>query len=149
MDYRAVPERRLLLPTPEQAERCKQIDIEVGGLNVQLKADTPQILESETRWEQSLVQAEKDWQPLEPVQASSQSGSTLTIGPDKSILVSGTNPANDVYVVEAKSTISGEITGIRIDALPDPSLPYGGPGRDDFESIRTYRENCERPWRGH
>jgi Protein of unknown function (DUF1553) len=113
------------------------MDVEFAGLNTQLKADTPQIRDSEARWEQFLVQAEKEWQPLEPTRASSQNGSTLTIGPDKSILASGTNPDNDVYVIEAKSPIAGEITGIRIDALPDSNLPYNGPGRDDFGNFNV------------
>jgi mono/diheme cytochrome c family protein len=132
MDYRAVPERRILLPNEEQAARCKQIDIEFGQLNKELKADTPQVRQNELMWEKAFAQAEAEWFPLQPTNASSQNGSTLTVSPDKSILVSGANPDKDVYVVEATSPIAGEITGIRIDALPDSSLPYSGPGRDEF-----------------
>jgi mono/diheme cytochrome c family protein len=132
MDYRAVPERRILLPSEEQAARCKEIDVEFGQLNKQLNADTPQIQANEKQWEESLLQAENEWQTIQPTQVSSKGGSTLTIASDKSILVSGTNPDKDEYVIEGKSPVAGTITAIRIDALPDSSLPYSGPGRDEF-----------------
>ena len=137
MDYRAVPERRLLLPSEEQAARCKEIDVEFGQLNKQLKADTPQIQANEKRWEESLLQAESEWQPIQPTHVSSKSGSTLTIASDKSVLVSGTNPEKDEYLFEGKSPVAGTITGIRIDALPDSSLPYNGPGRDEFGNFNV------------
>ena len=49
--------------------------------------------------------------------------------PDGSILATGKNPQADTYTFDAKTTRSG-ITGIRIEVIPDPSLPNGGPGRD-------------------
>ena len=36
-----------------------------------------------------------------------------------------------MYTIDAKTTIGG-LTGIRLEALPDPSLPRGGPGRDIY-----------------
>jgi len=141
MDYRAIPERRLLLPNEEQAARCKQIDVEYGQLNKELNVDNSQIRENEKQWEGSLMQAENEWQTLQPSNVSSQGGSTLTVSPDKSILVAGANPDKDVYVVEGISPVAGEITGIRVDALPDPSLPYNGPGRDEFGNFNLNKLN--------
>jgi hypothetical protein len=55
-------------------------------------------------------------------------GATLTRLADGSVLAGGPNPAVDTYTVEARTTLAG-ITGLRLEALPDPSLPNLGPGR--------------------
>jgi hypothetical protein len=131
-DFRAVPERRFLLPSGEQALRCEEIDVEFSRLNAELNADTVQNQELEARWEETFIQADQAWQAVQPTRASSQGGSTLTVSADQSILVSGINPDSDTYVVEFNSPVTGNVTGIRIDALPHESLPYNGPGRDHF-----------------
>jgi len=59
------------------------------------------------------------------------SGATLTAGADGAVLASGKNPDTDTYILEAKTPLR-DITGIRIEALPDPALPGGGPGRDYY-----------------
>ena len=69
-----------------------------------------------------------NWTELIPTFASSANGATLTINPDNSILASGTNPAIDVYTIRANLPLSG-ITGFRLEALTDPTLPNTGPGR--------------------
>lgn len=68
------------------------------------------------------------WTALDPAEARSAAGATLTKQADHSILVSGNNPPTDTYTITAKTDLTG-ITGIRIEALPDASLPSGGPGR--------------------
>ena len=60
---------------------------------------------------------------------TSAAGATLTRLPDGSVLAGGLNPVVDTYTVEAMTGLSG-ITGLRLEALPDPSLPRHGPGRD-------------------
>jgi hypothetical protein len=59
---------------------------------------------------------------------TSAGGATLTRQPDGSVLAGGLNPVIDTYTVEAVTTLAG-ITGLRLEALPDPSLPYYGAGR--------------------
>jgi hypothetical protein len=53
---------------------------------------------------------------------------TLTVQPDGSVLASGDKPNNDVYDVELPTDLK-RITALRLEVLPDPSLPEGGPGR--------------------
>jgi hypothetical protein len=55
----------------------------------------------------------------------------LTKHPDGAVLASGANPSNEVYSIEAKTTLNS-LTGIRLEALPGPRLPRGGPGRDVY-----------------
>ncbi|MBN1421761.1 MAG: hypothetical protein JXP34_23510 [Planctomycetes bacterium] len=71
---------------------------------------------------------EGPWTVLAPIEASSSAGTTLTRQDDGSILASGENPPNDTYTIAAETDLRG-ITAIRLEALPDPSHPSGGPGR--------------------
>lgn len=69
-----------------------------------------------------------NWIVLDPASIGSANGATLSKLSDYSVLVSGTSPATDTYTVTAVSFLTG-ITGIRLEALTDPSLTFGGPGR--------------------
>ena len=75
-----------------------------------------------------LSRALVDWTVLEPVESRSLKGTTLTSQPDGSILASGPNPDYDTYTVTVKTHLK-QITGFQLQALNDPSLPSGGPGR--------------------
>jgi tetratricopeptide (TPR) repeat protein len=68
------------------------------------------------------------WTVLKPTEMKSEGGATLTLRPDGSVLASGTNPDRDIYSLVAKTDLK-QITAIRLEALPDPSLPSNGPGR--------------------
>src|SRR5262249_23555983 len=67
------------------------------------------------------------WTVLQPTEMKSEGGATLTVLHDSSILASGVNPDQDVYVMEAQ--VQGRIGAIRLEAIPDPSMPAGGSGR--------------------
>ena len=83
---------------------------------------------------QALAQAEvlldslSVWKTLEPVEMKSEGGATLTLQEDGSILASGENPDRDVYTLVVRSELK-QITGIMLEAIPDPSLPGNGSGR--------------------
>jgi hypothetical protein len=62
------------------------------------------------------------------ISSSCACGETFTILPDNSILVGGANPQPTVYSVKFVGSFIG-VTGIRLEALTDPSLPNNGPGR--------------------
>jgi tetratricopeptide (TPR) repeat protein len=67
------------------------------------------------------------WKILQPTKMKSEGGATLTLLHDNSILASGVNPDKDVYVIEAEA--QGPIEAIRLEAIPDASMPAGGSGR--------------------
>jgi hypothetical protein len=68
------------------------------------------------------------WTVLTPSTAVSALGTTLTINADHSVLASGANPGFETYTVAAQTTLTA-ITGIRLQALEDSTLPHNGPGR--------------------
>ena len=55
---------------------------------------------------------------------------------DSSVLISGTLPGSSIYrfkYVGSDTPFREQVLGVRIDAIRDPSLPGGGPGRGDAE----------------
>lgn len=79
------------------------------------------------RWEDSWNRKPASWNVLTMKEASSKVGGTFETQEDGSIFVSGTL-GKDVYSVSFKTTLQ-QITGLRLEALPDSRLPAGGPGR--------------------
>jgi hypothetical protein len=68
------------------------------------------------------------WTIVEPNSCSSAKGTTLTRLKDGSILAGGTNESPDTYTITAETQQVG-ITAVRLEVLPDASLPRDGPGR--------------------
>lgn len=68
------------------------------------------------------------WRVLDPVELKSAGGATLTKQPDGSVLASGANPPYDSYTLTARGGAAA-IRAVRVEAIPDPSLPFNGPGR--------------------
>ncbi len=74
-----------------------------------------------------LLLGTKHWTVLQPTGMTSKGGANLTLQPDGSVLASGNNPNNDVYDIKAE--YQGRIGAIRLEAIPDRSMPSGGSGR--------------------
>jgi mono/diheme cytochrome c family protein len=70
----------------------------------------------------------KGWNLPESTQVVSEAGATFQLQDDGSFLATGTNGNQDRYQWTIE-TLSTRLTGLRLDALADPSLPHGGPGR--------------------
>lgn len=64
----------------------------------------------------------------QPDDMESEGGADLTLKDDGSILVSGKNPDRDTYKITVNAA-SKRIAAIRLEAIPDSSLPERGPGR--------------------
>jgi len=69
-----------------------------------------------------------NWVVLNPDSFASANGATLSKLGDFSILAGGFSPNTDIYTITATTFLTG-ITGIRLEVLEDPSLPFNGPGR--------------------
>jgi tetratricopeptide (TPR) repeat protein len=75
-----------------------------------------------------LQKIQSKWTPLQPLSAKSDGGATLTVQRDGSVLASGARPKTDVYRITT-ALPNGKYTALRVEALPDESLPSHGPGR--------------------
>ncbi|MFQ3649568.1 MAG: DUF1549 domain-containing protein [Gemmataceae bacterium] len=78
-------------------------------------------------WLESFAKRPK-WEPVEVVRVASKAKAKLDKQPDGSVLVGGANEAQELYTVVFKSPLT-HITGLRLEVLPDDSLPAKGPGR--------------------
>jgi hypothetical protein len=77
-------------------------------------------------WEQK--PNELPWEILERLIVKSREGATLTVQPDGSVLATGKNAKFDTYTITAPTRLA-RIGAVRLEALADPSLVKGGPGR--------------------
>ncbi len=96
-----------------------------------------------------LEKVEPKWTVLKPLTVKSEGGATLTVQPDDSVLASGAYPDTDIYVLEAE--VQGRIGAIRLEAIPDPSMPDGGSGRADsgnfiLTDMRVSARQTAVPW---
>ncbi len=77
-------------------------------------------------WEK---EAPPGWVALE-VEPASQGGASFARQADGSLLLSGENPKHDRWTLTARTSLEG-LAAVRLEALADPSLKRGGPGRAD------------------
>lgn len=124
-------ETTLELPTPAQETKRKELKSQIETIEAKLKTQTPALQAEQRIWEAAMATATASWQPLTVTKATSTGGATLDRQPDGSYLAKGDNPSTDAYIFEGKSLLP-QLTAVRVEALPDPSLPRGGPGRDVY-----------------
>jgi hypothetical protein len=128
-------EPALDLATPEQEKARSELQAVIDRLEAKLKTSNPAVRAAQARWELSLRAAERAWTPLRVTAATATNEVTLARLDDESVLASGANPAATSYTITVSTPLQG-ITGLRLEALPDPSLPRGGPGRDSYGHFR-------------
>jgi hypothetical protein len=124
-------EPRLELPTTGQETRKKQLESEIRDLNQRLNTSTPELAREQADWEKSVGASGGSWITLLSASIRTMQGTILTRREDGTLSASGSNPRKETYEIEAVTTVN-QITGIRLEAVPDPSLPRGGPGRDPY-----------------
>ena len=81
-------------------------------------------------WEQSLIALVARWSPVEMVHVSTKSSNGFTRLPDGSWLATGIAAPQDTYKIEARVRLP-RVTALRLEVLPDDSLPKKGPGRTE------------------
>ncbi len=92
------------------------------------------------------------WIILDLTSSKSAGGATFTKLPDGSLLASGKNPDFDTYTFTAETDLPN-VVAIRLEALADPSLVKGGPGRagngnfalSDFRVTMTSKSGDTKP----
>ncbi len=118
------------LPTPEQKAQLANFDAQIADLDGQRKGALPHIDTAQIAWEKSIPR----WTYIKPNVVLSQGGATLEIQEDNSVLASGTNPDKEVYEIIAELP-SGNWSALRLEGLPDESLPASGIGRSDNSNV--------------
>jgi hypothetical protein len=68
------------------------------------------------------------WSAVRPTSATSKAGAKAEKLDDGSVRFSGANPEKDTYTLVLDSDVAS-VAALRLEALADPALPSGGPGR--------------------
>ena len=118
---------KINLPTYEQQVEFASIEASITAHRRRLDTTTPELAAAQSEWEVS-SRGTAEWIPLKPTLVQSKNGSTLTILDDSSIRASGQSPDSDIYTVTTPLPVAG-VTAIRLEVLPDDTLPQKGPGR--------------------
>jgi mono/diheme cytochrome c family protein len=126
-----IAEPELDLPTPDQAAKRTALQAELDEVQRQLDAPGADIDAGQLAWERAMLAADHAWTPLVPESAQAGHGTVLTPRPDASVVARGPAPASETYTVRAQTALP-RITALRLEVLPDESLPQGGPGRDYY-----------------
>ncbi|MFN3151610.1 PSD1 and planctomycete cytochrome C domain-containing protein [Bremerella sp.] len=117
----------IMVPTREQEDRLQQLDQQIAALEKELTTHTPELADDQRQWEANLPEI-TTWQTLKPAKLTSKPKVTWNSLDDGSQLATGGNPDKPTYVLEFSTDLS-KATAIRLEVLPDDSLPAKGPGR--------------------
>ena len=138
--FNAVPEKGLdgskgnaapllEMPTPGQQIQLAELGKNIADAEKQIAELATRADVGQAAWEKSAaVQPPREWKVLAPKVAKSLSGALLAVQADQSMLASGANPVTDHYEIAARTDRVG-MTALQLEALTDPSLVGGGPGR--------------------
>lgn len=110
----------------QKQQRSKWQD-EIAALEPVLKTVTPELSDSQAKWDQTFPRS-LTWQTQVPSQIVSLSQMPTSIADDGRIAV-GAGAVTDVYTLTIPpSPINQTMRALRLEAIPDPALPGGGPG---------------------
>ncbi|MEN9546872.1 MAG: hypothetical protein RLZZ356_1604, partial [Verrucomicrobiota bacterium] len=121
----------MLVPTEPQARELARLTAEAQSLKERFEGAHPELEGAFARWRQQRVDALRSdalWTAAKPTSAESTAGATVTIREDRSVLIGGQKPDTDSTVVRFAS-LPERVVGVRVEVLPDKSLPSQGPGR--------------------
>ncbi|MBL9190478.1 MAG: PSD1 domain-containing protein [Opitutaceae bacterium] len=122
----------LTLPVPADdtkrdtlAARLREIDREIAVVAERLRGTAAE-LEAEA---QARLATSAQIHPLDLATFESTGGSAHRLLADKSVLLDDEDaPERDTYTLTVRTPLTG-ISGFKLEALSDPALPGGGPGR--------------------
>lgn len=116
---------RLELFTSEQLQQKESWLADVARLEKDVTTATPAVLESLAKWDAAFPRT-LAWKPLMPTSGKSDGGVTLNVADDGTVRADKA-AAKATYSVEIPLP-AGKLNAMRLDTLPDDSLPGKGAG---------------------
>src|SRR5207253_1621639 len=90
------------------------------------------LAQQQAEWEKSVLAKCAHWTVLDPEKFRRSHDGSIQKLDDRSLLFTGDDYYKDQCAIEFSAedlAAMKPITGVRLEVLPDPSLPQGGPGR--------------------
>ncbi len=140
------PDPFLKLPSPKQTERLGWLKDQIAQAQARVEQPDPNLDAGQQSWARAWNQRlSPGWIPLAPLHARSvlTNGAALNIEADQSVLARGGNPETDSYELTFRPT-PGLLAGLRLEALPDDSLPRRSSAR--AEDGRFQLSEFEAEW---
>ncbi len=120
-------DRGIPVPDEKQAAELAKFDAAAADLKKKLDTDTPEVAKDQAEWEKTALTL-LPWTVLVTESFKSAKDVTYHVEEDGSVFVTGAAPAKETHTVVVKGAPPG-VTAFRLEALSDPTLPGGGPGR--------------------
>lgn len=114
-------------PRDGKFDELEKLNSHLAELAKVMDARTPALAQEQHAWEGAARQSIDAWTALTPTRAIAQSGSSMNVQEDGSVLAGGDAPDKDTYEIEL--TTPGGASALRLETLTDPSLPMAGAGR--------------------
>ncbi len=109
------------------------LSAKIDTLTAKQKEAEKELAAGQAQWETTFRETLKSnpvaWTHLEPKEAKSEGGATLTRQADGSWLAGGKNPLRDTYTITAPIA-AGSFSGLLVEVFPDKSLPTESLGRN-------------------
>ena len=114
--------------TESQLLQQSQLQNEQAAIEMKLANPTPELAAGQTKWEQSFP-VDLQWTATKPTAVASVPGGALTVSDDASIkAATGSNTAKYRIDIPLSAADKTSVNAVRLEALPDDSLPGKGPG---------------------
>ncbi|MEI6464491.1 MAG: PSD1 and planctomycete cytochrome C domain-containing protein [Verrucomicrobiota bacterium] len=123
----------LTLPDPTQETKRPALETRAAELEARIAARTKELATRQEGWEKvaaKAVVAPAQEHVLTVTAFESVGEASYRILPDQSVLIVDDVPETDTYYLTVNTSLT-DITGFKLEALTDPSLPGTGPGRGD------------------
>jgi hypothetical protein len=124
----------LAIYSEESKRRRAEIEAEASRIEEVLRTPTPPLADSQARWE-ALLAEDLAYEVLRPSAMESRAGAEMSLAEDGSVRVARGGETDAYRVVLPLA--GGKIAAVRLEALPDPSLPGGGPGHGGGNFVVT------------
>jgi len=127
------PKPAIAAPGPGDLAKLRDMEHRIAMLKQRLEQDDPVTDIFQTKWEEKTRErlgAPIKWTVLKPTEFMARYGSRLKLQEDGSVLATGPTPSRDTYDL-VYSPGKRKIEALRIEVLPDESLPEGASGRAD------------------
>jgi hypothetical protein len=123
-------ESQRVVYTPDQLMKVSNLRRAMRKVDLDLQQQTPDWPDRMAAWEEQVAHDQPEWHvvALEHVGENDQ---RFITEPDGSYLAQGYAPTKFTETFRAKTDLS-KVTAIRLEYLPDPNLPAGGPGRSIY-----------------
>jgi hypothetical protein len=122
----------LTITTPAERHAEKHLSDQIADLQRQLDGLDDSLDAEQATWEKAEIAKVNDnrvdWRICNVSKFVARSGATAHAKTDQSVLIRGQNRSSDDYTFAIKSD-GAPITALKLEVLPDDSLPAHGPGR--------------------